>query len=69
MLARPHARVNHELELSVVKLEQSYNVVSIVDKYVLFGLTRETMQIDSTKKRKEFDTVLGELRKVFVDHF
>jgi hypothetical protein len=30
MLTRPHARVNDELELSVVKLEQSYNIVSIV---------------------------------------
>ena len=27
------------------------------------------MQINSTKKCKEFDSVLGELRKVLVDHF
>jgi hypothetical protein len=69
MFARPHARVNDELELSVVKLEKSYNIVSSVDKYLSFGLTRETVQINSTKECKEFDSVLRELGKVLVDHF
>ena len=52
VLAGPHARVNDELELTVVELQKR----------------REAVEVDSAEEVEEFDTMLGVFGKVLVDH-
>jgi hypothetical protein len=35
----------------------------------ILWLTREAVKVDGAKEGEEFDTMLRELREVFVDHF
>lgn len=71
MLACPHTRVNYKLELSIIKLEKSFDMLAkaSVVKSNCSRLTRETMKVDGTEKAEELDAVFWELGKVFVDHF
>lgn len=68
VLAGPHARVDDKLKLPVVEFEKSCKVVSQIFVMQTSLLTWETVEVDSTKKSKELNTMLWELREIFVDH-
>ena len=69
MLACPHARIDNELELSVVKLKKSCTVVRKYSAaHEAENFTREAVKVNGAKERKEFDSMLRELREVLVDH-
>lgn len=68
MLAGPHARVDDKLKLPVVEFEEGCKFVSQIFVMLTSLHTWETVEVDSTKKSKELNTMLWELREVLVDH-